>query len=690
MASQDFGVQNTRWLIGLPEFSLTSLFAYFDDLLNVGRNSPPVAAPKKDLYKQASNKVNEVTQAFNQDSQIMQSALDFLYQIAVSEQTKERKVLERYRQELQDILPEDNNLAELLHKFTPELLENVDELTETYQEVVKYLTVLRTNLESYRNRLETFQEHSTKDMEELHHDDYRMRAKGELHALANSAVGAATEKQKDSDEVYASLLRKAVKEYITRNNIVDKIMDATDAVALLAAIALDIENYMDTELRNLKGTSDLRAFSVKEMRTVVKDKLMEFSDRSGRELTRLEQAMESNGSELQDILSAVKTTLGIQVNSSRAVYNSRKKNYESQKRRQDSVINGLMKTHLDPSIKDDLFRVTFKSTSSNTLHGDIFEALSAVLTEHLVKVKGSAAVDTLGLGELSVEMEQYLDTEELMEHIRNISDEFTDYAAEQRENRFDSLRGRYSDMNRAVKDSTDKINRTLRELDKHGIKTEDIFIYHESLKLYKTMESNEAGGSNKFHGRDLEILAYIDELYSMAGFQALELPQREALEFLAVNIAQGTVGASSKNALGNYLGMFAGLLMFGDVQNIANEAVNKINENQSNSAAYNIHLYNLNGFYVPASMILFYTYDAMQKVNKQLQSNYGAKVQISTSDANKVVSDWLAQRDEHLAMNEPYHYSANDWARVGEGVAKGTKVRIAFFAAFAEFINSLP
>ena len=64
-----------------------------------------------------------------------------------------------------------------------------------------------------------------------------------------------------------------------------------------------------------------------------------------------------------------------------------------------------MKMHLDPSIKDDLFRITFKSTKSNTLHGDIFEALSVVLIEHLVKVKGSAAVDTLGLGTLSVELQ---------------------------------------------------------------------------------------------------------------------------------------------------------------------------------------------------------------------------------------------------------------------------------------------
>jgi hypothetical protein len=58
--------------------------------------------------------------------------------------------------------------------------------------------------------------------------------------------------------------------------------------------------------------------------------------------------------------------------------------------------------------------------------------------------------------------------------------------------------------------------------------------------------------------------------------------------------------------------------MFGDVQNIAEEAILQINQNATQTQAYNIHLYNLNGFYVPASMILFATYNALDTFDKAL------------------------------------------------------------------------
>lgn len=50
--------------------------------------------------------------------------------------------------------------------------------------------------------------------------------------------------------------------------------------------------------------------------------------------------------------------------------------------------------------------------------------------------------------------------------------------------------------------------------------------------------------------------------------------------------------------------------MFDDVRNIAIEAARKISSEQS-EALKNIHLYNLNGIYVPASMILTYTYQSL-------------------------------------------------------------------------------
>jgi Cdc6-like AAA superfamily ATPase len=55
-------------------------------------------------------------------------------------------------------------------------------------------------------------------------------------------------------------------------NILSKCETGEDIVAITAAIAMDIEQYMDNELRKLKGT-DLRNYTKQEIRTIVKDKL---------------------------------------------------------------------------------------------------------------------------------------------------------------------------------------------------------------------------------------------------------------------------------------------------------------------------------------------------------------------------------------------------------------------------------
>jgi hypothetical protein len=109
-------------------------------------------------------------------------------------------------------------------------------------------------------------------------------------------------------------------------NILSKCETGEDIVAITTAIAMDIEQYMDNELRKLKGT-DLRNYTKQEIRTIVKDKLYAFSDSTDREETRLEKAINNNEQELQDILSAMKETLGIKIADEKTRI-SRAKNYE--------------------------------------------------------------------------------------------------------------------------------------------------------------------------------------------------------------------------------------------------------------------------------------------------------------------------------------------------------------------------
>jgi hypothetical protein len=53
------------------------------------------------------------------------------------------------------------------------------------------------------------------------------------------------------------------------------------------------------------------------------------------------------------------------------------------------------------------------------------------------------------------------------------------------------------------------------------------------------------------------------------------------------------------------------MVMFDDLANMAKEAVSMINAFSPSGKIMQIHLYNLNGIYVPASMILSYISDAV-------------------------------------------------------------------------------
>jgi len=102
----------------------------------------------------------------------------------------------------------------------------------------------------------------------------------------------------------------------------------------------------------------------------------------------------------------------------------------------------------------------------------------------------------------------------------------------------------------------------------------------------------------------MAILNYIDTLYTIPS-DIFTPPDKENLYFLALNLADAASGnADVRESLRYYLSIFAGLIMFEDVERIALD----IKAGLTTSVVKNIHLYKLNGIYVPSSMILSYTY----------------------------------------------------------------------------------
>ena len=109
--------------------------------------------------------------------------------------------------------------------------------------------------------------------------------------------------------------------------------------------------------------------------------------------------------------------------------------------------------------------------------------------------------------------------------------------------------------------------------------------------------------------------------------------------------------------------------MFDDVANIAMEATQGVQSLSKSQKVEQIHLYNLNGVYVPASLILNYMHQAMGNIAMEIETGMAAKAQIQISSEIKPPSKRNA-------------YTVNP-------KISAIKVQITFLAGFITLINSL-
>ena len=101
-------------------------------------------------------------------------------------------------------------------------------------------------------------------------------------------------------------------------------------------------------------------------------------------------------------------------------------------------------------------------------------------------------------------------------------------------------------MNKKVREKKKKLEELLKLLEKQ----DELFIFHESIKNYKSLETKEHTGFLK--GRKMTAEHYIEELYSVQSnmdYTTLSFPSIEWLIFMVINLFDGCVASSKKDAL---------------------------------------------------------------------------------------------------------------------------------------------
>ena len=680
------GRYNNR-IILIPMFDMEARFCYFCDLQEPGP-SPEVTAQKQRTYQQAQNNlVNRVASQLaiddnKQQNETINSAIEFLKTVAKSERNKEIRIINNYIERLK----KDPLIAQILKKNNyqslEQLIQNLQafsndptsiDMKNFYIQLTSIINIIRNDTEYYKQRLELLTsdtiDKKQKQWKDIAEKSILFRMGGDVDTLIKSTIGI---QQKESENSFSSAIRQQIVAFL-RKNLKNNQLFIAHPYGTLVAIMIDFENFITPQYNKIMASSTKSQY--KQIITELWEQYESQSD-------AFVQKLKNETKEALEIIEMAENIIGLQeLKEGSAAYKKRlallekqEKSKTKEKRNQSSRdVTKIMEKRGKELNKFIDWKVT---SGVNGQHGLLYE-LAQALKQGGSKIRGGAATDIIVLDIATIDIKFKSQIDEQVSNIKLALEE-SGAINSLREDRFSDLTNNYTEANNKIRAATNKINEMLEKNKIDG----DVFIYHESLKLYAQVEEQTA---SKFHGRELAILNAIDSLYSANNIADLSLIDPNLLYNIAINLSNAAVGGPVKNLVENYLSIFAGLLMFDDIQNIAQDAAkNAINQVSDYGSAYNIHLYLLNDVYVPGSMLLTGVAQALEQGYNKITASAGAKVSINTTEATNIINDYVSGRNSGTIK-----YKLSDWPKYANSIASATKVQITFLTSFLHFIQDI-
>lgn len=694
----------------IPSFKPENLYVYFNSL-NTNDHPPNITALTKRLYGTAGSYFN--TNAFNllqkdNTSKTIATALSFLGHVADNERNKEIRLIENYIEEIYDSIPDKlrqsrdmqtilNNLKDASKEISsgndiaPDKIQ--DKLDKFYKELTTYINLVKQSVDDFQDRIEQLLDDNMESRKNLTERSFLFRVDGDIETALAELAGVASKKTANS---FSSMMSETIFDYFVKSGLINNLDIQQNFPALLSGMIVDFEHFLqhDKAINNFskldgnynrKQIEDLfesyrinsNTYFSEEMRKTsqinnlskgFKLALSNFSERIGlRNFT-------SEDSGFQDRLNKIekfKDTLS-------APARQGQRNY---------IAKYLNKLNLGQLVIDNqLIKITAKTDQR---HGTIYEGIQTIITGAL-STNGHPATDTINIGYIKAIINTDGISDAIREKLLEMASAIQKTGEQERRNRLNNYTKELQKANQEIKDIGKELNDMLKPLLKQEKK--DLFIYHESLKLYSYMEQSSESGeklkrkTDAFHGRDLNALNAIDVLYSMDdGSNIAGLINRTALSGVMLNLSKFAIGGQQKATVAEYLSIFAGMIMFSDLTNMATEigqmAAAAVS---SNNDATHVHLYLLNNIYVPGSMILSYIYNAMTKIGSTIDIKSFAKTTISTTGADKAIKEYEDERTSGKRKHK-----RKDWEEMAEKVQKGTKVKITFMGTFLNLIDQI-
>ena len=345
---------------------------------------------------------------------------------------------------------------------------------------------------------------------------------------------------------------------------------------------------------------------------------------------------------------------------------------------EDNLTEGKTKETIDPKIQETKYlqmlteaakervdaSVLNYNITGNRGHGGEFRVLSdlkIMIANSLGSKGGKTDVRrySFPIGEIGTAIQKNNKIKKLQEQMDEITDAKTQSLFTERGKEFENIYKQMSqEVENAQKDLKDK---------------EKLFIEHYSVKDY--VSTSDA--SRTFEGfkgvENMKMTDFISAISSLSsvGFDVIDI---NWLTTCLLNTADAALGVSNLPSLEKNLSIFATMLLFDDGLAIAKEAVNN-----PYPAINALHIFPLNGIYVPSSVV-------MEEIANQLESKSNDMRKAATITINTGSVDFpkeLANLTEEQVFN--YHR----WNAIREKQKAAMRIRIEFLANFFDIISRL-
>lgn len=696
------------WQYGIPDG--LGPYTYFDTLNVIGTDALSLA--KKKLYNQAIQEMNRGLTQLN-DVEKIKAATDFIGQVAVSERNKEIAAIQQYCKDMKTEIPGLTSLLE-----NPEFIYN--DPMGYYAKLTTAINTIRVGTDEYKRTLQKIKNNmndltdkgkNRRSFFNYLYDDYRYKLVEDITVfmshLTNNKQWIKEQLRHDfTESSFNTKIEAMVMRILNSMNIGQKIASGEDFAAIAASVLIDLEKSLQEEIdkeTNSKGTT------INNVSDSLLDKIEQkyITQLYSNEQTPVQKALNNlNGIDFQRITTNAKELLGIKTDTKLSIDQKKLIDGLQKISKQEEKAEGDLKKKLHEKrtklLNKSLHLINFSIAGSFfTKQGAINELILSMLGSNVTK---NVATDVINY---KIFWNRDLNTAELDTLVHDIGNQFgtvlTDAYKEQNSNKANLMQS-ISNMQTQVDDLINKAEKQLTNIEGFDPEKNNVFVFHETLKLYSTAETGR-GTHEGFGGRNMNILSYIDYLSSAASIGVANNIDRDTLAFFARNMITGAIAEHAKKPLETYLAIYAGMIMFDDVIAMAREAVITL-QNQSTNVVggkiKQVHLYNLNGIYVPASMFLTYLSDSLNKNNQQAITDM-MHVQINTTNITADINKKKSSKNAEIRQkNKQLYNSFNaaladgseglteaDWNAVSSMAVNNTKVQILFLASFEAFINSL-